>query len=55
MSFVRSTDGVRLHYAETGRRSGPPVLMIQGLGADKHLWDLQRLALAPWYRTIARA
>lgn len=53
MSFVRSTDGVRLHYAETGRRSGPPVLMIQGLGADKHLWDLQRLALAPWYRTIA--
>jgi 3-oxoadipate enol-lactonase len=27
--------------------------MIQGLGADKHGWDLQRLALAPWYRTIA--
>jgi len=29
------------------------VLLIQGLGADKHLWDLQRIALAPWYRTIA--
>jgi 3-oxoadipate enol-lactonase len=27
--------------------------MIQGLGADKHLWDLQRIALAPWFRTIA--
>ena len=53
MPYVRATDGVRLHYRETGRRSGPPVLMIQGLGADKHLWDLQRLALAPWYRTIA--
>jgi len=53
MPFVRATDGVRLHYRESGRRSGPPVLMIQGLGADKHLWDLQRLALAPWYRTIA--
>lgn len=53
MPHVRSTDGVRLHYRETGRRSGPPVLMIQGLGADKNLWNLQRLALAPWYRTIA--
>ena len=37
----------------TGRRSGPPVLMIQGLGADKHGWDMQRLALAWRYRTIA--
>lgn len=53
MPFVRASDGVRLHVSETGRRSGPPVLMIQGLGADKHLWNLQRLALAPWYRTIA--
>jgi len=53
MPFVRASDGVRLHYRVSGRRSGPPVLMIQGLGADKHLWDLQRLALAPWYHTIA--
>ena len=53
MPFVRASDGVRLHYRESGRRSGPPVLMIQGLGADKHLWDLQRLALAPWFHTIA--
>jgi len=53
MPFVRADDGVRLHYAESGRRSGPPVLLIQGLGADKHLWDLQRLALAPRHRTIA--
>lgn len=53
MPYVRASDGIRLHYRESGRRSGPPVLMIQGLGADKHLWDLQRIALAPWYRTIA--
>ena len=53
MPYVRASDGVRLHYRESGRRSGPPVLMIQGLGADKHLWDLQRVALAPRYRTIA--
>ena len=53
MPHVRTSDGIRLHYRESGRRSGPPVLMIQGLGADKHLWDLQRIALAPWFRTIA--
>lgn len=53
MTYVRSTDGARLHYTVTGRPSGPPVLMIQGLGADKNLWAVQRLALAPWYRTIA--
>ena len=53
MPYVRASDGVRLHYRETGRRSGPPVLMIQGLGADKNGWNLQRLALAPWYHTIA--
>ena len=53
MPYVRSSDGVRLHYRVSGRRSGPPALMIQGLGADKHLWNLQRAALAPWYRTIA--
>ncbi|HWL45085.1 MAG TPA: alpha/beta fold hydrolase [Ilumatobacter sp.] len=53
MTFVRATDGVRLHYSVTGRPGGPPVVMIQGLGADKHLWDLQRLALALRYRTVA--
>lgn len=53
MTFVRASDGVRLHYSQTGRPGGPPVVMIQGLGADKHLWDLQRIALAPRYRTIA--
>jgi 3-oxoadipate enol-lactonase len=53
MPVARAGDGIRLHYRATGRQGGPPVLMIQGLGADKHLWDLQRLALAPRYRTIA--
>lgn len=53
MPYVRATDGVRLHYSVTGRSGGPPVLLIQGLGADKHAWNLQRLALASGYRTIA--
>ncbi|CAB4857775.1 unannotated protein [freshwater metagenome] len=53
MSYARATDGIRLHYESVGRRHGPPVLMVQGLGADKHGWDMQRLALAPRYRTVA--
>jgi 3-oxoadipate enol-lactonase len=53
MTYARAVDGTRLHYETTGRRSGPPVLLIQGLGADKHGWTLQRLALATRYRTVA--
>lgn len=53
MAYARANDGIRLHYEAIGRRNGPPVLLIQGLGADKHGWDLQRLALASRYRTIA--
>jgi 3-oxoadipate enol-lactonase len=53
MTYTRASDGIRLHYEAFGRRNGPPVLMVQGLGADKHGWDMQRLALASRYRTIA--
>ena len=53
MAWARARDGVRLHYEATGRRDAPPVLMIQGLGADKHLWDLQRIPLSFGYRVIA--
>lgn len=53
MTYATAADGVRLHYGVTGRSSGPPVLLIQGLGADKHGWDLQRLAMACSHHTIA--
>lgn len=53
MSYATSTDGIRLHYQVTGRRSGPPILFIQGLGADKHGWDLQRLGFALSHQAIA--
>ncbi len=53
MTFVRSTDDTRIHYRITGRSSGAPILFIQGLGADKNGWNLQRLATAPWYRGVA--
>jgi 3-oxoadipate enol-lactonase len=53
MPYARSADGIRLHYEVLGRSSSPAVLMIQGLGADKHGWDMQRYALALRYRVIA--
>lgn len=53
MSYATASDGIRLHYETLGRKSATPVLMIQGLGADKHLWDLQRYVLATRYRVIA--
>jgi len=53
MPYARAIDGTRLHYEAFGRRSAPAVLMIQGLGADKHGWDLQRLVLAAQYYVIA--
>ena len=53
MSYIRSSDGTRIHYQVTGRPGAPPILFIQGLGADKNGWNLQRLATAPWYRAVA--
>jgi 3-oxoadipate enol-lactonase len=53
MPYARAADGARLHYEAFGRRTSPAVLMIQGLGADKHGWDMQRFTLARNYRVIA--
>ncbi len=53
MSYARATDGCRLHYEAHGNKNAAPVLLIQGLGADKHGWNMQRFALALHYRVIA--
>jgi 3-oxoadipate enol-lactonase len=53
VAYVRTADGCRIHYRVTGRPSAPPVLMIQGLGMDKHGWDIQRFAFSVRYRVIA--
>ncbi len=53
MAYARAGDGARIHYQAGGRRGAPAVLMIQGLGADKHGWDMQRFILARRYRVIA--
>jgi 3-oxoadipate enol-lactonase len=53
MPYARAADDVRIHYEVLGRTGAPAVLMIQGLGADKHGWDMQRYLLALRYRVIA--
>jgi 3-oxoadipate enol-lactonase len=53
MTYLRAADGARIHYSVTGRPGAPPVLFIQGLGAAKNGWALQRLATALNYRSVA--
>lgn len=53
MPWATATDGLRIHYEVTGFRKRPPVVLIQGLGAEKNAWNLQRAALALRWRTIA--
>lgn len=52
MSEVVVDDGMTIHYDVFGRRDGPPLLMIQGLGTDSRGWALQRLALGRRYCCI---
>lgn len=53
MPFATATDGARLNYDDFGRKSAPPVLLIQGLGADKNGWLLQRIGLVHKFRVIS--
>ena len=51
--FVSALDGTRIHYEATGRIGRTPVFMIQGLGASKNAWNLQRIAMATRFRIIS--
>jgi 3-oxoadipate enol-lactonase len=53
MPEARGEDGVAIAYDAWGRRDGPPVLLIQGLGMDSHGWALQRMAFGRRYRCFA--
>jgi 3-oxoadipate enol-lactonase len=52
MRYVTATDGVLVGYDVHGRRSGIPLLMIQGLGTDSRGWALQRIAMGRRYRCV---
>ena len=53
MPFVSALDSTRIHYEVTGRVGRTPVLMIQGLGASKNAWNLQRITMATRFRIIS--
>lgn len=53
MPEVVADDGVTIHYDVFGRRDGPSLLMVQGLGTDSRGWALQRLAFGRHYRCFA--
>ena len=53
MPFVHVADGTRIHYEVTGRPGATPISMIQGLGASKNAWNLQRIAMATRFRSIS--
>ncbi len=52
MSHSIAADGTRLAFDVLGRPGAPPVLMIQGLGADRTTGLLQRMWLAPRFRSV---
>ncbi len=53
MAFTRASDGTGLHFDVMGRPGAEPLLMIQGLGADRSGWLLQRFPFAPYFRSLA--
>lgn len=53
MPFTFGEDGTRIHYDVWGKADGEPLLMIQGLGADRRGWVLQRRAFGARYRCLA--
>jgi 3-oxoadipate enol-lactonase len=51
--LVTADDGVDIAYDVWGRRDGPPILLIQGLGTDSRGWALQRMAFGRHFRCFA--
>ncbi len=52
MAHITRPDGTRIFYDVSGRTSGSPVLMIQGLGADSRGWAMQRARFGRTHRVI---
>jgi 3-oxoadipate enol-lactonase len=52
VAHVVVPDGTRIHYETFGRADGEPVLLVQGLGADRRAWLRQRRAIGRHHRGI---
>jgi len=53
LAKVSAADGTEIAYDVWGRQDRPPLLLIQGLGADSRGWALQRIALGRRFRCYA--
>lgn len=49
--FVTTSDGVRLHYLESG--AGPAILFVPGWTMPAEIWEPQIAHFAPRYRVVA--
>jgi 3-oxoadipate enol-lactonase len=49
---ARASDGTRIAYELFGAEDGEPLVMIQGLGADRRGWLMQRGPLGQRYRCL---
>jgi microsomal epoxide hydrolase len=49
--FVRSTDGVKIHYIEAGK--GPAILFVPGFTAPGWMWEEQITYFAKTHRVVA--
>ena len=57
MATARAADGTRISYESLPSlpvvgRDRKPVVLVQGLGADRTGWTMQRLAFSPRHRTV---
>lgn len=52
MPFAHAPDGTRIHYEVFGDPRGEPLVMIQGLGADRRGWIRQRRAFGARFRCV---
>ena len=52
MPHATAADGTRIAYELCGREDGEPLVLIQGLGADRRGWLMQRGKLGSRYRLL---
>jgi non-heme chloroperoxidase len=51
MSFLETSDGVRLRYTDRGE--GPPIVLVHGWKGSHRLWDQAVVRLAAAHRVVA--
>jgi 3-oxoadipate enol-lactonase len=52
VGYTLAADGTRLAYGLSGPEDGEPLVMIQGLGADRRGWTRQKRAFSSKYRVL---